>query len=514
MKFVKFTCLFLLSAGSFFQAMASEEDLSEPITATLSAPLAQMQFYGVKSSVDGAMECLHAIYRSPMVEVLPAIFLGFWSYPDFPGLAQDVPNNICLFDNEDHSGGFRWVACVSVSDGSPLHATFLLHGLKTLKVGSWTLLSHDGALLDAFAKRKDFLQQIEKKSAADLLLRIQTPLLKKVIDNFEGGVLANLSQIGQLEGSMQGLSILHLALHLLRQIEGVECALTFHQGKIGGDFSLQAQKGSDLGRLFDVHVDAIDVRSISQLLPSRAHWQWVSRYDMEMQRYLLHHICDAFFVYGKNQPLGSLFDQDVYNFFDHIFHLGRGSMAMTIDDDNSGKIIFKALWGTTMDSEQLITWTDFVYGKMAPFLLNAGLNSLWNMPCVASTFLAPRAFIHRKHLVSRADIILTPKKEDTQVRDRRISFYHSALGNMVAMTNSERGMRDCIDAFCTHSFANPSLVDGCPMDTGTALHFVSDGKWFLPPVDFTVHFADERASLRFKFNAKELGEWFRQREAK
>jgi hypothetical protein len=300
-----------------------------------------------------------------------------------------------------------------------------------------------------------------------------------------------------------------LLINFANQLETVDYSLAVRQGKIEVQLALHAQENSDLATLFNAPVNDKSGTSIGKFLPADGNLQWISRYDPNTIKLLMRHIIDALFVYGKDQMFDNISDQDVYNFFDTMWHICNGVTATQVNMVDGGNVEIRQLRSASITPEQMALWVNFSYGKIAPVVLNGLMKMGYKGEFSARTEVAPKAFVHQKCMVSRANVYLTFGKESQKVK-YEFPYYYCAFGDMAAMTNSEKAMRDLIDNYKRKKLPQPSVADSLPLEKNVALRLQSNlADWIFPPVNLTVHLGDDCARLSLVADGEILGKWLK-----
>jgi hypothetical protein len=443
-------------------------------------PLCQLCMRPPKVLGEKASALLHSLGLGPMLRI-PLLVFGFWGYPDFPGISQESPMGMFLLPSKNAETGYHWILCIRAEDGSPIHATFASQELALKRVDDWTFVAQSE---DTFVEFSDdnLLRSLRKRvviaNDEDFSIRFFSSAIDSYLKNYEQIVLQNLLELGRLDDYMQGISLINLGLNFVRQLDSLCFSLRLRDDHLDVGGHWQAKEGSDLALLLNAPIDWIDAASVARFLPSEGACQILFRYNPDVLKILGKYVADAFYTYGKAQPIGSSRDQDAYSFIDNLFANDGGAVALCTTDNGEG---FESIWKISASPEQLAQWVDFAHCHIVPIFLHSFGAAAMNSGDAPQRQVVHRAFYHRGKPVTRSGI-----SGDTA--GSVINYYYCSLENFIAITNSDASMRQLIDGVHRKKLSSSSLEDLFPLSPRMSLRARIRGdqfaRYFVPTFSF------------------------------
>lgn len=425
-----------------------------------------MQFEAPKLLSGEILAYTRGIFPEQSLRMVPAMLLGFWGYPNFPGISETDPISIFVFAPGE-GGGLRWVACAKLNPDGPVSSATRLQSIKSVKVGPWTFLSKDAVLLKELSDRGQFralVKLAERSAVNDFRLDCLTPAIQDIVKHYEKTALDNLARSGDINGNFQAISLLNFFLNFANQLK--ECTIRgdFTEREFEGQMVLTAYDQSDLATLFNAPVAAIDVSPATRLIPAGGVSQVVLRYSPEWTSRVLQLAIDGLFFYGQ-QGIGDVSERAIYNLIEDIFYNYTGAMAAQVSIDGDGREVVRHLWCMGSFPEQLADWVDFGYTQLAPVVISSLVSLPPNSEFTVSTEVDRCAFIHRGMPVIGVKVnfsgiagTVRPGQRSGTI-DSQKRYYYCALKNFVAMANGEDAIRGLIDDVLKGRLREPSLAE-------------------------------------------------------
>ncbi|MDR2340717.1 MAG: hypothetical protein LBD72_00030 [Puniceicoccales bacterium] len=446
------------------------------------------------------------IYPHPSLHILPIVLLGAWGYPDFNGFLPEDPITVTFLRGTSGDNKLNWVACAKLAALGSINSTLEIQGLKTRKIGEWTIVGRDEEILSLAEAGRDVFFPVVPQSFRCPTIRIQLAdeLIKLFIGGLERMVLQNIARATTLEGSMPAISILNLALNLVKQIDAAEFRFGCLDENLEIQFSLHAADGSDLAMLFDAPSETVELAWLEAFLPCEGRVRWFCKNNPATTKLIAHHFLDALFVYDGNRSIADTSDGDIYNFFDSVWNLCDGLTVVQANFTSDGKPSLCKLWATSLTQDQLEVWVDFVYNKIIPLVVGETAKMLWGGEINLVTKAAPKAFSHKKHTISRASIKLDLMEGGITKYQYVDSYYYCAFGDFVAMTNSKKSMRYLIDEITSGNLPHVSK-NGSANENGIVFSLQANcepqtQKWIFHSFNFSLKFEKGAAIFRLTAN--------------
>lgn len=384
------------------------------------------------------------------------VLLGFWGYPDFPGLSEKDPVHAFLLDCD---GGTRWLFCVRAGGDSPLVSALSLQGLRAVSSNDWLFLCRDGEVLANSDLRAALASLVQLPLGSDLRLECHPALIRRATDYCERLTLENLQRLGDMNANMQALSLFNFILNFSDDLERLVLSLDLREKSLACRTTFRAIPGSDLAILFNEPVDALDTEPIAQFLPADGIAHGLVRYGPRRISRLLELFLDGFFSYGQ-QGLEGIAEREVYNQVHNFFSALDGVAGMALCQDGSRR----KLLGGNISPAQLAESVDFFYTKVAPILLT----SLTALPPDAElrveTEVDRNAFVHQGIPAIRAWVEETRSLPGCAEERHSAVTYFCSLENRIAIADGEAALREMIDAARRGNLEKPSLADAGAMD--------------------------------------------------
>lgn len=489
------------------------------------------RFAPPKNLSSDALVFAQGIYPNQSMQIMPMIFLGFWGYPDYAGISDQDALSVFFFPATSSSENFNWIACARIEDFSPIWSTLALQNFKVRKFDGWALIGGNEKLLNNIA---------DSEIAAKLLQLAQSPLKNDVeicflesfiqlfSQSYERIVLRNLLQLGDLNGNIQGLSLINFGLNFARQLEDIDFTANLKGNQLDGQFALHARPGTDLAALFNAPIDGINSSDLARITPNNGISQSIVRYDPQQIGKILQHLTDAFFVYGQ-QNLTAISESQVYDFIDAIFQSYDGAMTTQVALDENNREVTRRLWSAQVTPEQLTQWVDFGYTQVAPVLLSALMIVPPDSEFIVETAVNRHAFSHRGINIIQATVAM----EGVMMNDNGNpqshanlpveNYFYCALPQMVGMTTSEIAMRQLIDDVMLGNLGHRSLQQMLPLSNGVAARMRFNPLQAVPllkpgtvagslpdatPIEFRLKLGNGQAIFQFSVENRTIGQFW------
>ncbi len=212
------------------------------------SPLIEVRLGPPQQVVANAMGIARQVRPGFQTELVPALLLGSFGYPQFADFDATAPIVLCGFADDSVDGGLRWVGAAQLREGSEAMRWLRVRGMTVERAGDWVLFftGQPGR-----GERQLVLARADKVEAGDVSWTISPQRL--AVEEMRERMLMALRL---KSGGGQQAEMIDPAVDLMLDILSGLDSLTMSLDLAGGAIELGFRVKPGTGTLFDGVVDA------------------------------------------------------------------------------------------------------------------------------------------------------------------------------------------------------------------------------------------------------------------
>lgn len=203
-------------------------------------PLVEVRIGPPRQVVDNAMAIARRVQPGIQTEMLPALFLSAFGYPQFADFEPLAPIHLCAFADDQDPDGLKWVGLAPLREGSKSLRWLRSRGMVVEHVDGWALFYSSPPLA---AEREAVLGRADEVGAGDISWTIRPRQL--AVDEMRERILVALrlkmTDPAQVEAIEPTVDVL---LEAMNGIDSLTMGLDLADGAVEMSFHLRPQGDS------------------------------------------------------------------------------------------------------------------------------------------------------------------------------------------------------------------------------------------------------------------------------
>lgn len=408
------------------------------------APHAYLRVRAPKLFAEKVLDFAHWAYPSASTKILPMMFLGFWGYPDFPGISEKDLITLFIFPWKSVASRKHWVAFARIEPTSPLWSTIALQGFCTKRIGNWTLITRHQKFLDRVLQ-SDELEMLHaiarERDDNDVEFHCTAPFLSQLMNPKQPGKSPLWKQFHQLR----------CLYPFLNQVDELAFYGNFDGPVLRGKILLKIRSGTSLDEILKGDFTTIPTEHVARVTPGNSLQRFLFRYDPKDLKEVMRNCLQRVLTSQPTDAEIHVTPDELDHFLHTLFRNDRGVYSFC-SKDLGGKEE-RRIWNCFLRARDLERCLQFGYERLFPILFAKAADVLDFCDWELHTAVDPKAFNYRGVTVFKTNVAVDGrwKKMSSEFSPMKDTFhsqwdhFYATLKDYVISSSTEEGMRRMID---------------------------------------------------------------------